>query len=137
MGVPESNEEELPVFSVQVKNYFYGAAVDRASLSPTAFDLPVSELAVFRNKLSREAAASLVPLYNHMGSRDSLEAVDLDQRLVGAVFAVGSTRKPEDLFDEPVVGFVQVQAVDTEAKKVTLLRCTADPAPSHTLLFVN
>jgi len=133
--VGRSSEQRTELRDLRVKQYFYGPS---GNLFPHSFDVHFSALKDKIYKIGApELPSSCLPLGMKVSdNKTKLVAVNPSPRdLLNHVLAVSFTSVTDDVIITNVAGFIVVTAVDTEARKLTVLSPQPQPLPDTLLLL--
>lgn len=117
---------------LKTKEYFYGLSND---LSPHSSVANFSDLQVFRIGGGPQAPRSALPIgAEPTADPTRVVPVGFSRDLLHVVLAVSFAKDPEHLLSSNVAGFIYINEIDMQRKKVTYMAPCPGPLPSQLLL---
>ncbi|KAG0600344.1 hypothetical protein M758_11G026100 [Ceratodon purpureus] len=132
-GVVNRNSKYRQRTRVQkTKEYFYGLSND---LSPHSSVANFSDLQVYRIGGGPQAPRSALPIgAEPTADPTRVVPVGFSRDLLHVVLAVSFAQDPEHLLSSNVAGFIYINEIDMQRKKVTYMAPCPGPLPSQLLL---
>jgi polyribonucleotide 5'-hydroxyl-kinase len=119
------------------REYFNGSRVSGASLTPSVQEVSFDDITVLRIPNKEDVADEGIRPIGKASAIDPNKArpVELDSNLLHAILAVSHAQTEEEVLDRNIAGFVHVQGIDVDQRKITLLCPQKGELPGKFLLM--
>jgi polyribonucleotide 5'-hydroxyl-kinase len=121
----------------KIRTYFNGSRIGGVPLTPNSQEFSFDEVTILRVPNKDDIADEGILPVGKASTLDPNRArpVDLNSTILNSVLAVSHAESETEVLTKNIAGFVHVQAVDTEARKITLLCPQKGPLPGKFLLM--
>ncbi|EGC39164.1 hypothetical protein DICPUDRAFT_52854 [Dictyostelium purpureum] len=118
---------------LKIKEYFNGV---NDSLSPHYIYLDFKDVSIFRTGGGPVAPASALPI----GQQSSIDPLAISEvypsiDMCHSIVAISYAKQPQHIFSTNVAGFLYINDIDMETKKITVISPAPGPIPSRYLLI--